>query len=174
VILAEFLVAVVVVATGPLAKGGTPEAQAKGSPSPYSVNTIKQLLAIGGVYFVLAILASSRRAGRLSAWFGGLVLLGLGLTEYLSGDLQAVFGVFGPSSGAASGAGAAGTTGGGPLFAPGAAQSAAQAAQGAVGPGPGAAIAGGALAPVTTTQTVTFGQPGVATTTETSPGVTVT
>src|SRR6266851_6243350 len=34
VILAEFLVAVVVVSVSPLAKGGTPEAQAKGSPSP--------------------------------------------------------------------------------------------------------------------------------------------
>ncbi len=97
VILAEFLVAVVVVSVSPLAKGGTPEAQAKGSPSPYSVNTLKQLVAIGGVYFVLALLASSRRAGRMSAWFGGLVLLGLGFTQFASGDLQAVFKVFGPS-----------------------------------------------------------------------------
>ena len=47
VILAEFLVAVVVVAVSPVAKGGTPESQAKGSPAPYSVNTLKQLVAIG-------------------------------------------------------------------------------------------------------------------------------
>jgi len=107
VILAEFLVAVVVVSVSPLAKGGTPEAQAKGSPSPYSVNTLKQLVAIGGVYFVLALLASSRRAGRMSAWFGGLVLLGLGFTQLLSGDLQAVFKIFGPAAAAQSSAAAA-------------------------------------------------------------------
>lgn len=98
VILAEFLVAVILVAVSPLARGGTAESQAKGSPSPYSTNTLKQLVAIGGVYFVLALLASSRRAGRISAWFGGLVLLGLGFTQLLSGDLQAVFGIFGPGS----------------------------------------------------------------------------
>ena len=96
VILAEFLVAVVVVSVSPVAKGGTPEAQAKGSPSPYSVNTLKQLVAIGGVYFVLALLASSRRAGRYAAWFGGLVLLGLGFAELASGDLTALFKIFGP------------------------------------------------------------------------------
>src|SRR5260370_636330 len=69
VILAEFLVAVVVVSTGPLAKGGTPEAQAKGSPSPYSVNTLKQLVAIGGGDFVLALLASTPPPRRMSARF---------------------------------------------------------------------------------------------------------
>jgi hypothetical protein len=104
VVLAEFVVAVVIVATGPIAKGGSPEAQAKGSPSPYSVNTLKQLVAIGGVYFVLAILASSRRAGRYAAWFGGLVLVVLGLAELASGELSAVFGIFGPASTAAPGA----------------------------------------------------------------------
>ena len=98
VILAEFLVAVVVVAVGPIAKGGSAESQAKGSPSPYSTNTLKQLIAIGGVYFVLAILASSRRAGRYSAWFGGLVLIALGLGEVSSGNLQSFFKVFGPGA----------------------------------------------------------------------------
>jgi hypothetical protein len=111
VILAEFIVAVLIVATGPIAKGGTPEAQTKGSPSPYSTNTLKQLIAIGGVYFVLALLAASKRAGRLSAWFGGLVLVALGLAELAAGDLSAVFGIFGPSSTAAAGTPAAGTPG---------------------------------------------------------------
>jgi hypothetical protein len=163
VILAEFVVAVVVVATGPLAKGGTPEAQTKGSPSPYSVNTLKQLVAIGGVYFVLALLASSRRAGRMAAWFGGLVLVGLGLAEYLSGDLQAIFGVFGPSSGTGSAAAAG------------------QLAQLPAGflPEPSNAVVPTPTgqpgqAQQLTTQSVTFTQPGYATTTETSPGVTVT
>jgi hypothetical protein len=96
VILAEFLMAMVVVTIGPVASGGTPAAQAKNSPSPYSVGTIKQLVAIGGVYFVLALLASSRRAGRFAAWFGALVLLGLGFTGLANGDLQAVFHIFKP------------------------------------------------------------------------------
>jgi hypothetical protein len=98
VILAEFIVAVLIVATGPIAKGGTPEAQTKGSPSPYSTNTLKQLIAIGGVYFVLALVAASQRAGRMAAWFGGLVLVALGLAELAAGDLSAVFKIFGPSS----------------------------------------------------------------------------
>jgi hypothetical protein len=157
VILAEFVVAVVVVSVSPLAKGGTPEAQAKGSPSPYSVNTLKQLVAIGGVYFVLALLASSRRAGRYAAWFGGLVLVGLGLAEYLSGDLQAVFGVFGPGSSPAAAAAAGGAV--------------PAATTGTTEPTPSGQPA---TAQQLTTQSVTFTQPGVATTTETSPGVTVT
>lgn len=98
VILAEFVTAIVVVSTGPVAKGGTLEAQAKGSASPYSVNTLKQLIAIGMVYFILALLASSRRAGRFAAWFGGLILLGLGFAEYANGDLTAFFKIFGPAA----------------------------------------------------------------------------
>jgi hypothetical protein len=163
VILAEFVVAVVVVATGPIAKGGTPEAQTKGSPSPYSVNTLKQLVAIGGVYFVLAILASSRRAGRYAAWFGGLVLIVLGLAELASGDLSAIFHIFGPSSG----------------------QQGLQDIPGVVSAAEGgAAVYGSGVTPAAsgqpsqaqqlTTQSITFAQPGYATTTEASPGVTVT
>jgi hypothetical protein len=116
VILAEFLVAVVVVATGPVAKGGTATAQAKSSPSPYSVDTVKQLVAIGVTYFVLALLASSRRAGRFAAWFGALILLGLGFTQLASGDLTAIFKVFGPGTPggtAAAGNPPAGTIGAG-------------------------------------------------------------
>lgn len=133
VILAEFLVAVILVAVSPLARGGTAESQAKGSPSPYSTNTLKQLVAIGGVYFVLALLASSRRAGRLSAWFGGLVLLGLGFTQLLSGDLQAVFGIFGPSA----------------------------AAQAGQVPGVSEPVPPGVAAPQPGTQSITFTSPGV-------------
>jgi hypothetical protein len=96
VILAEFVVAIVIVSVSPVAKGGTQTAQAKASPSPYSTDTLKQLVAIGLVYFVLALLAASRRAGRFAAWFGALVLLGLGLAEFASGDLAAIFGIFKP------------------------------------------------------------------------------
>jgi hypothetical protein len=156
VILAEFVIAVVVVATGPIAKGGTPEAQTKGSPSPYSVNTLKQLVAIGGVYFVLAILASSQRAGRYAAWFGGLVLIVLGLAELASGDLSAIFHVFGPGSGIPQ---APPASQGIPI-------------PGGTTPVPGLGQDIGTLP--ASTQSITFTQPGVATTTETSPGVTVT
>lgn len=167
VILAEFVVAIVVVSVSPLAKGGTSEAQAKGSPSPYSVNTLKQLVAIGGVYFVLALLASSHRAGRFAAWFGGLVLLGLGLAEYLSGDLPAFFGIFGPSA-TAPGAGQPITSG---------IDAGTGLGQGFV-PNPNAASIFPTVTPQGVTpagqQNITFSQPGVATTTETTPGVTVT
>jgi hypothetical protein len=152
VILAEFVIAIVIVSVSPLAKGGTTEAQAKNSPSPYSVNTLKQLVAIGGVYFVLALLASSRRAGRYAAWFGGLVLIALGLAETITGDLTAVFKVFGPSATSTAPTEATTTPG--------------TTASNAVLPTPTGQ-------PTTTQQFVNFTQPGVATTTEATPGVTV-
>lgn len=101
VILAEFLVAVLVISIPPLAKGGDPTAQAKGSPSPYSTDTLKQLIAAGAVYFILALLSGSQKLGRYAAWFGGLTLLGIGLLQTANGDLTALFKIFGPSSGAA-------------------------------------------------------------------------
>ncbi len=96
VILAEFLVAVLVVAIPPLATGGDQTAQAKQSPSPYSSDSMKQLVAIGAVYFILALMSGSKKLGRFSAWFGGLVLIGLGLLKTANGDLQALFKVFAP------------------------------------------------------------------------------
>lgn len=168
VILAEFLVAVVVVSVSPLARGGTAEAQSKGSPSPYSVNTLKQLVAIGGVYFILALLASSRRAGRYAAWFGGLVLLGLGLLEYASGDLQALFGIFGPSA-TAPGAQASPPITSGIDAGTGLGQGFVSVPD-ATGIFP--TVGPGGVTPAQ--QNITFSQPGVATTTETTPGVQVT
>jgi hypothetical protein len=172
VILAEFLVGVVLVATGPVAKGGTPAAQAKGSPSPYSVNTLKQLIAIGMVYFVLALLGASQRAGRYAAWFGGLVLLGLGFAELANGDLTAVFKIFAPG-GANTSAGGANALGG-PLFAPGVTQSAANAAANALGNptdifptvGPGGvapSLIDSGQTGSTATTNINFTQPGVIT-----------
>lgn len=156
VILAEFVVAVVIVSVSPLAKGGTTEAQAKNSPSPYSVNTLKQLVAIGGVYFVLALLASSQRAGRYAAWFGGLVLIALGLAETVTGDLTAVFKVFGPAATSTAPTEATTTPG--------------STASNAVAPTPTGQLP---VAQQVTQQSITFTQPGVATTTEATPGVTV-
>jgi hypothetical protein len=95
VILAEFLVAIIVVALAPIAKGGTDTAKAKGSPSPYDTNTLKQILLIGVVYFILALLSSGRQLGRLSAWFGALVLLAIGVQQTVNGGFAAVLRMFG-------------------------------------------------------------------------------
>jgi len=103
VILAEFLLAVLVVALAPIAKGGTDTAKAKGGPSPYDTNSLKQILMIGVVYFVLALLSSGQRAGRISAWFGGLVLVAVGVQQTVNGGLLAVFKMFGFGTGAGLG-----------------------------------------------------------------------
>lgn len=90
VLLAEFLAAVVIVALVPVAAGGSPAAKAKGSPSPYDAGDLGQLVAVGAVYFILA-LASSGNSGRVSAWFGGLVLIGLTIVKLSGGQLGQVF-----------------------------------------------------------------------------------
>jgi hypothetical protein len=53
---------------------------------------------------VLGLLAASKRAGRYSAWFGALVLVGLGLAELANGDLTAFFKIFGPAAAATAAA----------------------------------------------------------------------
>jgi hypothetical protein len=95
VILAEFLVAIIVVALAPVAKGGTDTAKAKGSPSPYDTNTLKQILLIGVVYFILALLSSGQKLGRFSAWFGALVLVAVGVQQTVNGGFAAVLKMFG-------------------------------------------------------------------------------
>jgi hypothetical protein len=107
VIVAEFLVAVLITGLAPLARGKGAEDSSSG-PSPYGPDDIKQLAGIGAVYFVLALLSSGKH-GRLSAWFGGLVLIGIGLSQTVSGGLPAIFGIFQPS--ALSSGGSAGSTG---------------------------------------------------------------
>jgi hypothetical protein len=86
VILAEFLVAVIVVAFLPLASG---PADGKQGPSPYRVNDMIQLVAIGAVYFVLALFSSGERSGRIVAWFGGLLTIGILIAKVGSGQLSA-------------------------------------------------------------------------------------
>jgi hypothetical protein len=87
VILAEFLVAVLVVAFLPLAAGQPDDGKA--GPSPYRVNDMIQLVAIGAVYFVLALFSSGERSGRVVAWFGGLLTLGILIAKTHSGQLSA-------------------------------------------------------------------------------------
>jgi hypothetical protein len=103
VILAEFLLAVVVVALAPIAKGGTATAKAKGSASPYDTGSLKQILMIGLSYFILALLSSGRTTGRYAAWFGGLMLVGIGVQQTVNGGIAGIFKMFTSSAGSGLG-----------------------------------------------------------------------
>jgi hypothetical protein len=92
VILAEYLVAILLVVMSPIATGGSPAAKAKNSPSPYEVGDLKQLVAVSAVFFILALLSSGDR-GRLAAWLGGLILIAVGMSKAGQAQLSAVFGV---------------------------------------------------------------------------------
>jgi hypothetical protein len=94
VILAEFLVAAGIVAFLPLATGGPPD---KNTPSPYQVTDLVQLLALGVVYFILATLTGGSH-GRIAAWFGGLVLLGLFYKKFATGELNTAITSIHPAS----------------------------------------------------------------------------
>lgn len=95
-ILAEFVAAVFIVAITPIATGGSPDAQAKGSGSPYSVNNLRQLVAIGVTYFVLALIPGEQ-GSRIAAWLGGLVLLVLLMIRVSNGDLTAAAQILAPA-----------------------------------------------------------------------------
>ena len=103
VILAEFLLAVLVIALAPIAKGGTDTSKAKGSASPYDTNSLKQLLGVGLVYFILALASSGKSLGRFSAWFGGLVLVAIGIQNTVNGGFTALFHMFAPGVGSGLG-----------------------------------------------------------------------
>jgi hypothetical protein len=86
IILAEFVLAELLVAATPIA---TRKDQA--GLSPYVPRDLTKLLSIGMVYFLLQLLAvGGPGPGRLGAWFGGLVLLSVGLNESanIAKDLQ--------------------------------------------------------------------------------------
>ena len=80
VILAEFVAAIVLVATAPIATNKN-----KQGLSPYRAQDVLQLAAITFTFFLLALLSmTSRGAGRLGAWFGGLILLAVALAQAAS------------------------------------------------------------------------------------------
>lgn len=108
VLLAEFLAAVAIIALPPVITGGSDIAKAKGSMSPYDTGDLRQLVAAGGVFFVLA-LASSGNSGRLSAWLGGLILIAIAFGKVANGGVSAVFNFAKPGKGVAG----AGDTAGG-------------------------------------------------------------
>lgn len=77
IMLAEFVAAELLVAM-------TPIATRKNQPglSPYIPRDMSKLLAIGLVYFLLQLTAvTGQGAARFGAWFGALLLLGVGLNE---------------------------------------------------------------------------------------------
>jgi hypothetical protein len=77
VILAEFVAAELLVAITPIATK-----RGQQGLSPYLPRDMTKLLAIGLLYFLLQLLAvGGRGPGRFGAWFGGLVLLSVGMNE---------------------------------------------------------------------------------------------
>lgn len=76
VILAEFVAAIVLTAITPFAAKGKP----RSGLSPYAGQDVLQLVAIVAVYLILALISmTTDGAARVSAWFGALILLAVGL-----------------------------------------------------------------------------------------------
>jgi hypothetical protein len=93
VILAEFVLAVLLVAATPLAKKDS----AGSGLSPYAATDLMQLVAITVTYFALALVSSANSgAARFAAWFGGLILIAVGLGE--AARLAKLLDVFGLAS----------------------------------------------------------------------------
>lgn len=101
VILTEFIAAVLLVAATPLAKKN------QASLSPYVATDLMQLVAITIAYFILALVSSaSGGAARFAAWFGGLILITVGLGEAARlAKLLDVLGLGQPAGAAAEGGG---------------------------------------------------------------------
>jgi hypothetical protein len=77
VILVEFVAAILLTAASPIATKKNPSGL-----SPYTGDDMIKLAALTVVYLVLAMLsAAGRGPGRFAAWFGGLILLTVGLAE---------------------------------------------------------------------------------------------
>ena len=111
VILAEFIAAVLLVAATPIATKKNPSGL-----SPYTGDDMIKLAALTVTYLILALLSVNPSAGRFAAWFGGLILLTVGLGEAASlATTLDVFGLGTSSSSskkpASAGGGAGGTKG---------------------------------------------------------------
>jgi hypothetical protein len=92
IVLAEFAAAVLLVALTPFASKDNPSGL-----SPYRGKDMLQLAAITVAYFVLALIsAGNNDAARFAAWFGGLILLTVGLSE--AAHLAQVVDLFGAGS----------------------------------------------------------------------------
>jgi hypothetical protein len=95
IILAEFILAELLVSATPIATR-----QNMPGLSPYIPRDMTKMLAIGLVYFLLELGAvGGHTMGRFGAWFGGLILLTVGLNEAanITKDLD-LFAGFNPKS----------------------------------------------------------------------------
>lgn len=92
VILAEFIAAILLVALTPIA-ANKQEQTKSGGLSPYAGQDMIKLAALTLVYLILALLSVRPGPGRFAAWFGGLVLLAVGLNE--AAHLAQVLDIFG-------------------------------------------------------------------------------
>jgi len=101
VILAEFVAAILLVALTPIAANQKQQTQS-GGLSPYAGQDMIKLAAITVVYLILALLSVRPGPGRFAAWFGGLILLAVGLNE--AAHLAQVLDIFGGAETAASSA----------------------------------------------------------------------
>lgn len=82
IIAAEYVAATLLVALTPIATRQAQPSTATGKLSPYVPADMIKLLAIGIVYLILEGLAAGPRGlARFSAWFGFLILIGVGLSE---------------------------------------------------------------------------------------------
>ena len=82
IIAGEFVAAELLVALRPIATQKPEPSATSGQLSPYYVGDLIKLVAIGLVYLVLMGLAAGPRGlARFTAWFGFLILLGVGLSE---------------------------------------------------------------------------------------------
>lgn len=82
IIAAEFVAAIILVALTPIASRKASASAASGKLSPYVPGDLIQLVAIGIVYLILeGVAAGPKGAARFAAWFGFLLLLGVGLFE---------------------------------------------------------------------------------------------
>jgi hypothetical protein len=82
IVAAEFVAASLLVALTPIASRKATASASSGALSPYVPADLIQLVAIGIVYLILEGLAAGPRGlARFSAWFGFLILLGVGLFE---------------------------------------------------------------------------------------------
>lgn len=94
VILAEFVAAIVLTAATPIASNKN-----QAGLSPYVASDVAQLAGLTILYLVLALVSTGgSTAGRLSAWFGGLILLGVGLGE--ASTIAKTLNIFGSPAGA--------------------------------------------------------------------------
>lgn len=82
IIAAEYVAATLLVALTPIATRQATPSTASGKLSPYVPADMIKLFAIGIVYLILEGLAAGPRGlARFTAWFGFLILIGVGLSE---------------------------------------------------------------------------------------------